>query len=61
MKKKGNLTRDGLHGVSEQSHVKLHLTPVSLMVIKGREHVGTLSVSVHEVFPVNPEFNSILL
>lgn len=31
------------------------------LVTKWREHGGTLSVSVHEVFPVNPQFNSILL
>ncbi len=30
-------------------------------MIKGREHGSTLLVSVHAVFPVNPEFNSILL
>lgn len=37
----------------------IDLLPETL-VIKGREHGGTLLVSVHEVFPVNPEFNSIL-
>lgn len=34
----------------------------TLVMSKGRrEHAGTLLVSVYEVFPVNPEFNSILL
>lgn len=30
-------------------------------MIKWREHGGVLVVSVQEVFPVNPEINSILL